>query len=554
MIKRKIVCLFALLCVSAFIFGGCGYGAESGGEGNISAVENITVSIGNDGVIECGAEGVSFGLDVTVTGTKDRNVMFIIDEAENFVTVNGADYVLTVAAGVPEGYVFTLTVVSAKDRSKYAALNFTVDRTDIEPEPIGPVEPVTPDPPVPQGPFVPVDFENYSGAPVYLSNGRIQAPDKYLVDDFRAGVNADRWYISTQTWGGLADYQGCKTENVSYTADGILLLKAQGRYSTDIPLSGAAVITRETYGTGSYSVAMKVMPRLGACNALWTYYYGRGGRDNHEIDIELPGHRTPGGGEIGYDRVLNTNWVSETSYTSSGNFTASPANDGKWHLYRFDWHTYPAPRVDYYVDGVLTHSETRNVPSVKGLFWMGVWLPNAWCGQPDFEVDYMMIDWFSFVPFDQPAEESWPVPGGYEADVKNYPSYPVAMPSADYISNGTFEGNAEAWKGGRITGGAYAGNNALSLSGSEYASQKITAVYGGFKYDLSAYAAGTGCIEVTYYARNGSILSTDRLDVDSSDYNKFTKQIIAPEGCDYIVISLKANGNVIYDNVSLKIR
>ncbi|MBP5307849.1 MAG: glycoside hydrolase family 16 protein, partial [Clostridia bacterium] len=428
----------------------------------------------------------------------------------------------------------------------------TVDRTDISPQPEPPDDP---EPPVPQGLYIPEDFGNYSGAPVYLEGGRIKAPDKYLVDDFSRGVDAERWYISTQTWGGLADYQGCKTENVSYTADGILLLKAQGRFSTDVPLSGSAVITRETYGAGSYSVAMKVMPRLGACNALWTYYYGRGGRDNHEIDIELPGHRTPGGGEIGYDRVLNTNWIAESSYTSSGNFTASPANDGKWHLYRFDWHTYPTPRVDYYVDGVLTHSETRNVPSIKGLFWMGVWLPNAWCGQPDFEVDYMMVDWFSFVPFNQPTEDSWPVPGGYEADVSKYPSAPVSMPVTDYISNGTFEGNAQAWNisGGNIGGGAYAGANALSLSGGATASQTITAVYAGFEYDLSVYALGGGSVDVNFYARNGNLISTQTLSVNSSVYTAFTKKITAPQGSDRMTVTLKAGDSVKYDNVSLKL-
>lgn len=541
---KRYISLLLALCLSLTFLSGCGlFGEDPSSETN----ENISVSLDNGTSIVCGPSGTQLQLSVTVTGAEDDSVIFIVDEEAGYVSIDEQTYLLTIAAGVPDGYVFSVTVVSAENRSKYDSKQFTVTVSSAE----------TPD--------ADPNPDLGDGMPVYLPDGRIQAPSEYLVDDFNEGIDPEKWYISTQTWGGLPDYRGCMTENVSYTEDGILLLKAQGKYSTDQPLSGAAVITRDTYGAGSYSVAMKVMPRLGACNAIWTYYYGRGGEDNHEIDIELPGHVTPGGGEIGYDRVLNTNWLSERNSASQGVITETPANDGKWHLYRFDWHTSPTPRIDYYVDGVLTHSATELVPSIKGLFWIGCWLPNAWCGEPDFEVDYMMVDWFSYVPFGQPTVEPdvTPRPASYESDLSKYPSSPVSMPVTDYISNGTFEGNAAAWQ----TSGAVQfasdegiGNSTgLVLNGNAGASQTITAVYAGFSYDLSAYAktSGSAQIKVSFYNRNGAVIpaGTKIFDMPSGQYALIGGEISAPIGSDYMIVEIVSeSGSAYADNLSVRLK
>ncbi len=541
---KKYISLFLALCLSLSVLTGCGLFQGQQTEDKNDA---ITVSLGNGTSVVCTDRGAEISLDVSVTGTDNKSVIFIVDEEADYVSIDEDTYKLTVAAGVPDGYVFSVTVVSAANKSKYDKKTFTVTVSDAE----------TPD--------VDPNPDLGDGKPVYLPDGRIKAPTEYLVDDFTDGVDPDKWYISTQTWGGLPDYRGCLTENVSYTDDGILLLKAQGMYSADQPLSGAAVITRETYGAGSYSVAMKVMPRLGACNAVWTYYYGRGGQDNHEIDIELPGHKTPGGGEIGYDRVLNTNWLSETNSASQGIVTESPANDGKWHLYRFDWHTSPSPRIDYYVDGVLTHTATELVPSIKGLFWIGCWLPNSWCGVPDFEVDYMMVDWFSYVPFGQPTVEPdvTPRPASYEGNAAKYPKTPVDMPVTDYISNGTFEGDAAAWQtsgGARIvTEEKYRGQKSLSLPGGASASQTITAVYGGFRYDLSAFmkTSGAARLEVRFYNRGGAEIpaGTKTFNVGSNAFAEVGGEIAAPVGSDYMIVSIVSESGAAYaDDVSVRLK
>lgn len=551
--KNRLFSILLVICLSVTAMAGCVFTENSSNEKENT--DNLQITIANETTINCNSEnGVTFGLDIVVTGVTDRSVGFIIDETNAFVSVNKENYTLVIKPGVPDKYVFRLTVYSLVDRSKNTYKDFIVrTQSDNQEQP-----PAVDDKPL--GPDVPVVPDLGDGKPVYLPDGRIKEPNN-VVDSFSAGVNPSRWYISTQTWGGLPNYNGCRSENVSYTSNGILLLKTQGLYSTDIPLSGAAIITKETYGAGSYQVAMKVVPRLGVCNAIWTYYYGRGGEDNHEIDIELPGHKTPGGGEIGYDRVLNTNWLSERRSTSKGIITETPANDGDWHIYRFDWHTAPTPRIDYYVDGVLTHSETNLVPTYKGLFWIGAWFPRNWCGQPDFEVDYMMVDWFSYTPFNQPTVDSTPVPAAYETNLNKYPWSPVSMPQTSYISNGTFEGNESAWKisgSASISGGAYEGNKCLTLNSSSSATQTITAVYGGFEYDLSAIAksAGSGNITVTFYNRSNEILSsgTKTFAVTSNGYSEITGRVTAPSGSDYMIVSVNGvSGTTQVDNIVLRL-
>ena len=550
---RKIFCLFLTLCLCFATFAGCNSGV-SGTETN----DAITVFLQNEGEITCTENGGSLQLGVTVTGAKDKTVIFIIDEEKEFVSIN-EDYLLTIEAGVPNGYAFTVTAVSKENKSKYSAKNFTV-KLSTSGKPEDPDQPSKPDP-------EPIEPDAPAPKPEYLPSGRIKAPTVNLIDDFSQGISPDKWYIANRSWGG-DHWNGCKPENVSYTADGIALLKVQGKYSTDLPMTGAVIITHDTYGAGRFSVAAKVMPRLGGCNAMWTFYYANGGNTNHEIDIEMPGHITSGdnrGGEIGYDRVLNTNWLAENNSVSVGTKTATPANDGKWHLYSFEWHTSPTPRVDYYVDGVKTCSSTEVIPTIKGFFEIGCWLPNSWCGDPDFDTDYMMVDWVAYDPYDEPnTPQPAPAHPGAYATPAQHPQAPVAMPQTDYISNGTFERDADAWaKTGSAnitTAAKYEGAKGLSLTGSSEASQTITAVYGGFKYDLSAFAkvkSGSAKIEVTFKNRAGTILSagTKTFNLSLAEFAKVGGEVVAPAGSENMTVKIVSTSGTIYvDNVSLRLK
>ena len=120
--------------------------------------------------------------------------------------------------------------------------------------------------------------------------------DNSIFDDFSKGVNSDYWYIADQAWGGSNG--GVIPENVSYTDDGILQLRGNGGYYQqgevkgvgdvkDGRYTGAVLISKFLTGPGRYEVKMKVLPRLGACTAFWTFAYEFDQELNHEIDIEL---------------------------------------------------------------------------------------------------------------------------------------------------------------------------------------------------------------------------------------------------------------------------
>lgn len=163
--------------------------------------------------------------------------------------------------------------------------------------------------------------------------------------------------------------------------------------------TGGCLKTINSYASGSYEVKMKVLPEMGALSAMWTYY--NDGEINHEIDIEMPGTT------VDFSNVLNTVWTddieSDEYRTSRLMKTPTVQDDGKWHVYRFDWHTNPK-RVDFYRDNILTSSITTTVPFHAGKFWVGTWFPNNWCGNPDFATDHMYVDYVRITPFHETGD------------------------------------------------------------------------------------------------------------------------------------------------------
>lgn len=140
-------------------------------------------------------------------------------------------------------------------------------------------------------------------------------------------------------------------ENVSIR-DGKLILEAHGeRYAGSVKgvgrdhgrKVGGCIATQKQFASGRYEARMKVAPVPGACSAIWTFYYrwrNDGEPENHEIDIELPGRPREAHREIGFDHALcNTFLTPERKVTVGYTKLAAPQDDGKFHTYRFDWHT-----------------------------------------------------------------------------------------------------------------------------------------------------------------------------------------------------------------------
>ena len=95
--------------------------------------------------------------------------------------------------------------------------------------------------------------------------------------------------------------------------------------------------------------------------------------------------------------------------------------DGEFHTYRFDWHTgseSEEPRVEYYFDGELTYTSREYIPTNESRFWLGLWFPKGWAGEPDFEQTEFLVDYVRITPFhesgDTPQHESYPESGWNE--------------------------------------------------------------------------------------------------------------------------------------------
>ena len=95
--------------------------------------------------------------------------------------------------------------------------------------------------------------------------------DNAFFDDFSNGVKKENWYIADQAWGGSNG--GVVPENVSYTDDGVLLLRGNGGYYQqneikgvgdvkDGRYTGAALISNFLVGPGRFSLDYMIDRRI----------------------------------------------------------------------------------------------------------------------------------------------------------------------------------------------------------------------------------------------------------------------------------------------------
>lgn len=259
-----------------------------------------------------------------------------------------------------------------------------------------------------------------------------------------ASVDAD-FIVAHKKWGG--DSGGVVQENVAIHGANIRVTSCGDNYTGPVrgvdnrglPTAvdktiGGCLVTRDYFGPGSYRIELKMPQSVGACSAMWTFHYEEGypgtplyddliadGLDqegdelngyyavrNHEIDIEVPTAlaSNPDQEDVSYQNARFNCWRGETTGTYTADTVAHGVNlnDGQYHEIGFDWVLDPTPKIDFFIDGVLHHTLTTNIPDIPGRLWIGVWFPrgsvgNRWAGFPaDYDEEYMDIRKLSIVP------------------------------------------------------------------------------------------------------------------------------------------------------------
>lgn len=345
-------------------------------------------------------------------------------------------------------------------------------------------------------------------------------------DDFRNGLDDEVWTLVNYGWG----QNGMSLKNVMYSTDesvveendgegGIVVLGGSGWYAEDEKTrgQGAAIVTRNTFGPGRYEIRMKILPRIGACTAAWTYYTNNGKTSDtiqySEIDIEMPiTNSFKKFAAVTYDKYID-GILKESAYKEVPTY---PLNDGEWHTYAFDWRTGDDPYVAWYLDGKLVAKLAEHVPVYGAQFWFGNWYPNSdWAGEAFFERAYMYIDYVKILQNDDPFTPV-ELPGmastSYATDLGNNP-----LPVNNYISNGTFKtSTAESpVLGWELNDGAAKNLNGLYLPKGSSATQMIYAQYEDFKFRIDATVLGKVDVVVDYMFGSVKLGSSEVLSFDN---------------------------------------
>jgi beta-glucanase (GH16 family) len=146
-----------------------------------------------------------------------------------------------------------------------------------------------------------------------------------------------------------------------------------------LPVCAEIVSRKSDFHYGTYRASIKITNKPGAVVGWFTY----NGNPLNEIDIEFltQEHR----------RAYFTLHHIQTGVDHANkvlDFDPSAA----FHEYRFDW--YPQ-KVDYYVDGVLVATLTKQVPDTPSRLLLNHWSGNiaGWGGPAPAEDVFMHVDW-----------------------------------------------------------------------------------------------------------------------------------------------------------------
>lgn len=295
---------------------------------------------------------------------------------------------------------------------------------------------------------------------------------------FEAATFARQWMAGHKQWGGANG--GIVRENVVLDrAAGVMSAVALGdlhsgpvkgvdRFGNPSGFDtriGAAIVSRQYFGPGRFTVRVRLPALVGCAPAMWLFHYEENvsgsphfdemGDDgihtqgsqpvgfwrvrNHEIDIEMISNLKtdpdPMTG-IGFANGRFNGWRGElraqlpntldpvwspfhapqddpgfwTEFHDKWVAHGVDIADGNFHDFTMDWKTDPAG-IDFLIDGNLIVSVDETVPDIPARLWIGVWFPSAagnfWAGDENgqalWESQRMDIRRIEYVPNGDPV-------------------------------------------------------------------------------------------------------------------------------------------------------
>lgn len=173
-------------------------------------------------------------------------------------------------------------------------------------------------------------------------------------------------YFNPETWQKADGYSNgdmfnCtwRANNVNFTNDGKLKLGLTS--SAYNKFDCGEYRSTNNYGYGLYEVSMKPAKNIGIVSSFFTYTGPAHGTQWDEIDIEFLGKDTTKvqfnyftNGVGGHEKVINLGFDASQGF----------------HTYAFDWQP---GYIKWYVDGVLKHTATSNIPVTPGKIMMNIW-------------------------------------------------------------------------------------------------------------------------------------------------------------------------------------
>jgi hypothetical protein len=245
------------------------------------------------------------------------------------------------------------------------------------------------------------------GASELRGECRIESAAQGIYDSFSgATLDAKLWLVAhgPVAFAGQRAQGGFARDNVR-VQDGALVLSVRGdRYQGAVRSvdaqgnalatgrrSGAAVASRDLFGSATYQAEGRFVGPAGVELALW---FVRDDDSTGAIDIGTPG-RSAGQPSHAHVRMRSrgAGTSSEQQFALTQGF-----DDGAAHILRFDWYTTSQHAVRFWVDDEPRWLSERNLPSPRaGRLWIVAWVPDD--AAADFDTAELRIENAFITPF-----------------------------------------------------------------------------------------------------------------------------------------------------------